>query len=91
MGVRAKIFHDELQRIINEPGELRLEGSTVGECLADLVRRYPQAGPVMFDSRGRLRQQFYVYVNRESMFMADFSRPVTENDTLLLVVLASGG
>ena len=45
----------------------------------------------MFDSRGRLRQQFYVYVNRESMFKADFSRPVTENDTLLLVVLASGG
>ena len=45
----------------------------------------------MFDSRGRLLRQFYVYVNRESMFKADFSRPVSEDDTLLLVVLASAG
>jgi molybdopterin converting factor small subunit len=91
MSVRTKIFHAELRRIIAEPGEIRLEGSTVGECLADLVRRYPEAEPLMFDNHGRLRRQFYVYVNQESMFKAEFSRPVTENDTLILVVLASGG
>lgn len=91
MSVKTKIFHSELQLIIAEPGELRLEGSTVGECLADLVRRYPAVEPLMFDSLGRLRRQFYVYVNHESMFKADFAQPVTENDTLILVVLASGG
>jgi hypothetical protein len=91
VSVKTKIFHSELQRIIAEPGELRLKGSTVGECLADLVRRYPAVEPVIFDGQGRLRRQFYVYVNHESMFKADFSQPVTENDILILVVLASGG
>ena len=63
----------------------------MGECLADLVRRYPAVEPVMFDSRGRLRRQFYIYVNQESMYKADFSQPVTGKDTLIIVVLASGG
>jgi molybdopterin converting factor small subunit len=91
MSVKVKIFHGELQQAINSPGEIRVEGATVGECLADLVRRYPQAERFMFDSRGRLLRQFYVYVNQEGMFKADFARPVTDEDTLLLVVLASGG
>ena len=51
VSVRSKIFHAELQRLIGSPGELRVEGATVGECLADLVRRYPQAEPLMFDSQ----------------------------------------
>ena len=91
MSVRVKIYHAELQRVTGSPGELRVEGNTVGECLADLVRRCPEAERFMFDGRGRLLRQFYVYVNRESMFKADFSRPVGDDDTLLLVVLASGG
>jgi hypothetical protein len=91
VSVRAKIYHTELQRLIGDPGELRLEGDTVGECLADLVRRHPQAKPIIFDASGRLHKRFYVFVNQESLFKADFDRPVTEKDELLLVVLATAG
>ena len=91
MSVRTRIFYDELRRIVDRPGELLLEGATVGECLDDLVRRYPQAKPVMFDSSGRLHRRFYVFVNQESMRKADMAQPVTDRDTLLLVALASGG
>jgi molybdopterin converting factor small subunit len=91
LSVKVRIFHDELQQAVSSPDEIRVEGATVGECLADLIRRYPEAERFMFDSRGRLLRQFFVYVNRESMFKADFSRPVSDDDTLLLVVLASAG
>jgi molybdopterin converting factor small subunit len=91
MSVRVKIFHTELRRAIGDPGEVRVEGSTVGECLRDLVRRYPQAGPLMFDGDGRLLKRFYVFVNQESLFKAGFDQPVTDNDELLLVVLAVAG
>ncbi len=91
MSVRVKIFHEELRRAMGDPGEIRVEGSTVGECLKDLVRRYPGAEPFMFDSQGRLHKRFYVFVNQESMFKADFDRPVTDKDELILVVLATAG
>jgi molybdopterin converting factor small subunit len=90
VSVRANIFHAELQRIVG-PGELRLEGKTVGECLADLVRRYPQAKPLMFDANGRLLKRFHVFVNQESMFKASFDRAVSDKDELILVVLAVAG
>ncbi len=91
MSVKVRVYHAELQRVIGSPGELRVEGATVGECLADLVRRYPEAGPIMFDSAGRLHKRFYVFVNQESLFKADFGRPVTGKDELILVVLATAG
>ena len=91
MSVRVKIFYTELQQAIDSPGEIRVEGATVGECLRDLVRRYPQAEPLMFDSNGELLKRFYVFVNQESMFKAGFDRPVTDKDELLLVVLAVAG
>ena len=91
MSIRVKIFHAELQRVVGNRSEVLVEGETVGECLADLVRRYPEAGPVMFDGSGRLHRRFYVFVNHESLFKADFDRPLTERDTLLLVFLAAAG
>ena len=91
MSVRVRIYHAELQRVIGAPGELRVNGSTVGECLTDLVRRYPQAKPLMLDANGRLLKRFYVFVNQEGMFKADFDRPVTDKDELILVVLATAG
>ena len=91
MSVRVKIYHAELQRVIGDADGLRLEGATVGECLADLVRRYPQAKPIIFDAKGKLHKRFYVFVNQESLFKADFDRPVTEKDELIFVVLATAG
>ena len=93
MSVRVKIFHTELQRraIERSPGEVRVEGTTVGECMRDFVRRYPEAEPLMFDTNGELLKRFYVFVNQEGLFKADFDRPVTDKDELLLVVLATAG
>lgn len=90
MSVRVKIFHTELRRAIGDP-DVRVEGTTVGECLDDFVRRYPQAAPLMFDGNGELLRRFFVFVNQEGMFKADFDRPVTDKDELLLVALAVAG
>jgi molybdopterin synthase sulfur carrier subunit len=91
MSVKVKIFYPALQRLVEGTGEVRVEGATVGECLADLVRRYPDGEPLLFDTRGKLLKPVYVFVNRESMYKADLARPVGENDELILAVLATGG
>jgi molybdopterin converting factor small subunit len=88
--VLVRIFYPELSRLVGS-NEVRVEGGTVGECLADLIARWPSAGPLLFDRSGVLQKQVYVFVNQEGMQKADFARPVQEKDVLLLAVLALGG
>ena len=91
MSVRVKIFHTELRKLVGDPSEVRLEGKTVGECLRDFIRQYPDAERLMFDGEGRLLKPVYVFVNQESMFKAEFDRPVADNDELIMVALAVAG
>ncbi len=91
MSVKVRMFYPALQRLAGGAGDIQVEGATVGECLADLVRRIPEGGPLLFDTRGDLLKRVYVFVNRESMFKADPAKPVGDKDELILAVLATGG
>jgi molybdopterin converting factor small subunit len=91
MSVNVNIFYPDLQRLVGTTEELRLSGTTVGECLADLVGRYPAAGKLLFNSRGDLLRPVYVFVNHEGMRKAEMARPVGDEDRLIIAFLASGG
>jgi hypothetical protein len=91
MSVKVRIFYPELRRLVDGPDEIRVEGGTVGECLADLARRHPGVEGLLFDGRGKLLPPVYVFVNMEGMYKADLARVVSERDELILAVLASGG
>lgn len=89
--VKVKIFYPELRRAIEDPGDVWVDGTTVGECLEDLVKRHPGVEKLMFDSRGKLLKRVYVFVNAEGMFKAEFARSVSDRDELIVAVLAAGG
>ena len=91
MGVKVKVFYPDLKKLINDQDVVTVEGRTVGECLNDLVKKYPGAEKLIFDKQGRLLKQVYVYVNAEGLNKADFTRTVTEKDELILAVLITGG
>jgi hypothetical protein len=91
MSTKVKLFYPELQKLAGNQDSIPLEGQTVGECLADLVRQFPGARELIFDNLGQLLKQVYVYVNAEGLYKAEFSRPVTERDELILAVLITGG
>jgi len=91
MSVKLRIFYPALQRLLSGPGDVRCEGGTVGECLADLARRHPDVEELLFDKRGKLLPPVYVFVNMEGMYKADLARTVSESDELILAVLATGG
>ena len=90
-GVRVRAFYPELQRLFDSPEDIHVEGETVGECLDYLIRKYPGAESLLFDSRGRLLKRVYVFVNAEGMYKADLAKPVSGKDELILAVLATGG
>ncbi len=91
MSTRVRVFYPALQRLLGDINETEADGSTVGECLDDLVARYPGAEKLLFDARGRLLRHVYVFVNAESTTKAEYSKPVTERDHLIIAALALGG
>ena len=66
-----------------------LEGNTVGECLADLVRRYPDIGAAIFNSDGT-RSDLSPLCN-----IKDFHRLLGANENVedgdILIILSPGG
>jgi hypothetical protein len=88
---KGKDFFPGVRRLVNNVDSIRVNGKTVGECLNDMVRQYPGVDKLIFDERGRLLKQVYVYVNAESLNKADFAKPVTDKDELILAVLITGG
>jgi molybdopterin converting factor small subunit len=91
MNIKVKIFYSELQRRIGNPESITVSGDTVGECLRDLVKRYPGAGELIFDKHSQLLEKVFVFVNAESMYKADLNKTVTATDELILAVLMLGG
>lgn len=91
MSVKVRVFHPALQQLLGGASETEVDGTTVGECLDDLVRRHPGADKLLFDSRGVLLKPVHVFVNAEGLAKAKSTQPVGERDVLIVATLAVGG
>ncbi len=81
-----------LRRFTGERSEVPVEGATVGEALADLVRRHPEIGPHLFAEDGSLRA--FVHVFRGASNVRDLEgedTPVVAGEPLVLVPAIAGG
>ena len=67
------------------------DGSTVGECLNDLIRVFPSFKERLLDRDGKLVRSVEIYVNRESTYPEELSKPVKDGDELHLVLVLAGG
>ncbi len=81
-----------LRRFTGERAEVPVSGATVGEALADLVRRHPEIGPHLVAADGSLRA--FVHVFKGDSNVRDLERsatPVAPGETLLIVPAIAGG
>ncbi len=91
MQIKVNIFYPALQRVVETEGPLVLSGCTIGECLQDLMRQYLAARDLLFDDRGRLVRQVFVFVNEENLSQPRMETPVKDGDTLIIASLITGG
>ena len=91
MRIKVEIFYPRLKGLIGNPDTLELDGENIGQCLDALVKRFPAAGKLLFDERGNLRRQVYVYVNAESIYKSVPDAPVKDGDRLIIAALIAGG
>lgn len=91
MGVKVNIFYPHLREIVEKGEPLNLTGSTIGECLNDLIQRFPLAQNLLFNSQGQLIQHIFVFVNTESLYRPSLDTPLKPGDTLVIASLVTGG
>jgi len=70
---------------------LAAEGTTVGACVENLLRRFPSLKEKLFSGPGRLHAYLEVYVNEESVYPHELAMPVREGDEISITYLLAGG
>ena len=80
-----------LQHLANGVEVVDVNGRTVGECLNALVKQFPQLEASLFDNKGKLRELLNVYINKESAYPEELSKPVNDGDKLQIMYTLVGG
>ena len=70
---------------------VEVNGSTVGQCLDDLVKQFPGIKQGLFDGNGKLHSYIDIYVNGESAYPEALAKPVKAGDKLHIIFLIGGG
>jgi molybdopterin converting factor small subunit len=66
-------------------------GSTVGECIEQLISQYPALRKLVFYKDGQLQTFIEIYVNRKSAYPGELSRKVEDGDEIHLTLTIAGG
>jgi len=78
-------------RYTNNQLNIKVEGSTVGECLNDLFRQFPKLKKMLLNKEGNLQHAYDVYINGESAYPMEMKKPVRDGDKLNIVFIIHGG
>ena len=70
---------------------VEVKGNTVGQCVTDLVKQFPDIKPVLFSDDGKLRRHIDIYVNGESSHPEGLDKPVEPSEEIHIFFIIEGG
>ncbi|MBF8265925.1 MAG: putative ThiS family protein [Dehalococcoidia bacterium] len=80
-----------LQHLTNGVKVAKANGNTVGECLADLIRQFPQLRELILDENGKLLKYVEVSINGVSTYPQELANPVKDSDVIYIFHAIAGG
>lgn len=80
-----------LQHIVNDVKVVNVNGGTVGECLKDLVRQFPQLRELLFDKNGKLHKYIEIFVNGKSTYPEELAESVKDGNEIYILNVITGG
>jgi molybdopterin converting factor small subunit len=80
-----------LLHLTDDHEEIEVEGSTVQECLRQLVSMYPKVKKWLFREDGELANFVDIFVNLESTFPNQLSDPLKDGDEIYIVMMHTAG
>lgn len=90
MSIKINI-HPFFSHLTNDQDVVEVNGSTVGQCLEQLIARFPETKNWLFRKDGNLLSLVDIYVNGESAYPDELAKPVKDGDELHIVVIIAGG
>jgi molybdopterin converting factor small subunit len=80
-----------MKELADNQGVIEVDGKNVGECLTDLIRKFPGLSESLFDNHGRFFKYIEIFVNGKTAFPNELNFPVKEGDELSILMLLAGG
>ncbi len=80
-----------MKSFTNNMEVVEVNGSTVGECLKQLVKQFPSMNKQLFSKNGELFEYIIIPVNGESVYPEQLAKPVKDGDELNIVLIIGGG
>ena len=90
MNVKIKIYAI-LDKYTDGERVIEVDGTTVGQCLARLIQKYPTMKEALFDRNDELLDYINVYVNGKRPYPKLLDKPVKDGDNILLTMPMGGG
>lgn len=90
MSVRVKISTAH-QYAANGAEFVEVEGTTISQCLKDLIRKYPALEKLMYNDVTSISDYLLVFLNGENVPHSDLDKSVKSQDEVALVMLIDGG
>ncbi|MFB3886782.1 MAG: MoaD/ThiS family protein [Thermodesulfobacteriota bacterium] len=84
-------IHTTHRQLTNGLEVVPAEGNTVGECLSDLVRKFPGMEKALFAKKDQLHNTVEIYLNHASAYPNELAKPVKDGDDIHLLVMLAGG
>ena len=82
----------QLRTLTGGAGEVKVDGSTVGEVLKALDAAHPGFGERLFDENGKVRRFVNVFIADEDIrFLSGVDTEVTDGQTVSIVPAVAGG
>ena len=70
---------------------VEVNGSTVGECLDQMIKQLPGMEQMLFTQNSNLLSYVGIYVNREDAYPEMSAKPVKDGDELDILYIIGGG
>ncbi len=84
-------LYSNLQRYTGDQITVDVDGSTVGQCLNNLMEKYPRIKPALFDKNGQLQSLVNLSINLQSVRSEPLNTPLKPGDQLYIILIAMGG
>ena len=87
MSIKFKL-DSALSYYANKQQSVEVNGNTLGDCLGNLAKQFPDLKTVMYTKGGKLASSIAVYINGKNAYPDGLSKPVKDGDELSI---SSGG
>jgi molybdopterin converting factor small subunit len=84
-------LHQTLRQFTNGQETIEVDGKTVGECLKNVVKKYPAMESSIFGGNGKLSNVVEIYLNLQSAYPNELAKPVKDGDEIHVTMMLAGG